>query len=56
MEGATISVPAHGGRKHPQGDRIEIDTSNILFICGGAFESLTMKEKEREKSGFSYRN
>ena len=38
IEGTVASVPPQGGRKHPQQEFIQIDTSNILFICGGAFE------------------
>ena len=38
MEGTVSNVPPQGGRKHPQQEFIQIDTSNILFICGGAFE------------------
>lgn len=49
VEGSEVDVPIAGGRKHPMGERIRIDTSNILFICGGAFEALTMKEEERIK-------
>ena len=49
VEGAKITVPSNGGRKHPYGNNIEIDTSNILFICGGAFEDITMKETETIK-------
>ena len=40
IEGTVSSVPINGGRKHPQGENVNIDTSNILFICGGAFEGL----------------
>lgn len=40
IEGTVASVPPHGGRKHPQQEFIQIDTSDILFICGGAFEGL----------------
>lgn len=40
LEGTTASVPPKGGRKHPQQESITIDTSNILFICGGAFDGL----------------
>ena len=40
LEGTTASVPPKGGRKHPQQEAILIDTSNILFICGGAFDGL----------------
>ena len=40
IEGTTASVPPQGGRKHPQQQMIQIDTTNILFICGGAFEGI----------------
>lgn len=40
IEGTVASVPPQGGRKHPQQDMIQIDTTNILFICGGAFDGL----------------
>jgi len=40
IEGTTASVPPQGGRKHPQQELIQIDTTNILFICGGAFDGL----------------
>ena len=40
LEGTTASVPPQGGRKHPHQELIQIDTSNILFICGGAFDGL----------------
>jgi ATP-dependent Clp protease ATP-binding subunit ClpX len=40
IEGATASVPPQGGRKHPHQDFIQINTANILFVCGGAFEGL----------------
>ena len=46
LEGTTASVPPKGGRKHPQQEAINIDTTNILFICGGAFDGL---EKEVQK-------
>ena len=52
IEGAEVEVPVSGGRKHPQGERITVDTSNILFICGGAFEQLTMKKEEKHHLGF----
>src|ERR1700681_1073904 len=37
MEGTTASVPPQGGRKHPQQEFLQVDTTNILFVCGGAF-------------------
>ena len=40
MEGTVASVPPQGGRKHPHQELIQIDTTNILFICGGAFDGL----------------
>jgi ATP-dependent Clp protease ATP-binding subunit ClpX len=40
LEGTVASVPPQGGRKHPQQELIPIDTTNILFICGGAFDDL----------------
>ncbi len=40
LEGTVASVPPQGGRKHPQQEYVQIDTTNILFICGGAFEGL----------------
>jgi ATP-dependent Clp protease ATP-binding subunit ClpX len=40
MEGTTASVPPQGGRKHPQQEFLQVDTTNILFICGGAFAGL----------------
>jgi ATP-dependent Clp protease ATP-binding subunit ClpX len=40
LEGTTANVPPQGGRKHPQQEYLQIDSSNILFICGGAFEGL----------------
>jgi ATP-dependent Clp protease ATP-binding subunit ClpX len=51
IEGTKANIPAHGNRKHPQMDTIEIDTHNILFICGGAFVGLEqIIEKRRMKS------
>jgi ATP-dependent Clp protease ATP-binding subunit ClpX len=40
LEGTVANVPPQGGRKHPQQEYVQIDTSNILFICGGAFDGL----------------
>jgi len=47
VEGTTASVPPQGGRKHPHQEFIQIDTTNILFICGGAFEGLENIIKDR---------
>ena len=47
LEGTVASVPPQGGRKHPQQELIPIDTTNILFICGGAFPDLEQIIKER---------
>ena len=47
VEGTVASVPPQGGRKHPHQEFIQIDTSNILFICGGAFEGLEKIVKDR---------
>ncbi len=54
IEGADVSVPANGGRKHPGAENIMINTRNILFICGGAFEGLVEhKEKVANPFGFN---
>ena len=52
IEGAEVDVAVTGGRKHPQGDRVRMNTSNILFICGGAFEGLTMSKDKKKNLGF----
>lgn len=55
IEGTIASVPPHGGRKHPQQDFLQVDTKNILFICGGAFNGLDRIVQERsEKSGIGF--
>jgi ATP-dependent Clp protease ATP-binding subunit ClpX len=47
IEGSVVNIPPKGGRKHPNQDFIQIDTSNILFICGGAFDGLNDIIKKR---------
>jgi ATP-dependent Clp protease ATP-binding subunit ClpX len=47
LEGATINVPPQGGRKHPEQRMIAVDTKNILFICGGAFDGIEKKIAQR---------
>ena len=55
IEGTIASVPPQGGRKHPQQEFLQVDTSNILFICGGAFAGLEKVIRERsEKSGIGF--
>ena len=49
MEGTVASVPPQGGRKHPQQEFLQVDTTNILFICGGAFAGLDMLIDSRGK-------
>lgn len=56
VEGTVASVPPQGGRKHPHQELIQIDTSNILFICGGAFDGLEKiieKRLDRKTIGFN---
>lgn len=55
IEGSVVRVPLSGGRKHPQGECVNIDTSNILFICGGAFdglEKIVHKDSDSKPIGF----
>ncbi|AUB78012.1 ATP-dependent Clp protease ATP-binding subunit ClpX [Gammaproteobacteria bacterium 2W06] len=55
IEGTTASVPPQGGRKHPQQEFLQVDTSNILFICGGAFAGLEkVIEQRSEKGGIGF--
>ena len=55
IEGTVASIPPQGGRKHPQQEFIQIDTSNILFICGGAFSGIDEVIKNRtDKSGIGF--
>src|SRR5215472_17422956 len=55
IEGTVASVPPQGGRKHPQQEFLQVDTSNILFICGGAFAGLEKIIRHRtEKSGIGF--
>jgi len=49
MEGTVASVPPQGGRKHPQQEFLQVDTTNILFICGGAFNGLDKIISQRDK-------
>ena len=56
IEGTVANVPPQGGRKHPHQELIEIDTTNILFICGGAFEGIEKiieKRTDRKSMGFN---
>jgi ATP-dependent Clp protease ATP-binding subunit ClpX len=55
IEGTVASVPPQGGRKHPNQDFVQIDTTNILFICGGAFDGLDKVIRSRsERSGIGF--
>ncbi len=51
IEGTMASVPPQGGRKHPNQDFVQIDTTNIMFICGGAFDGLTKIIANRSEKG-----
>ncbi|MCX7115050.1 MAG: ATP-dependent Clp protease ATP-binding subunit ClpX [Gammaproteobacteria bacterium] len=55
IEGTVASVPPQGGRKHPQQEFVQVDTSNILFICGGAFQGLEKLIRDRgDKSSIGF--
>lgn len=55
VEGTTASIPPQGGRKHPQQDMQQIDTTNMLFICGGAFSGLEQTIQQRQgRSGIGF--
>ena len=55
VEGTIASVPPQGGRKHPNQDFVQVDTTNILFVCGGAFDGLEKVIRNRsEKSGIGF--
>ncbi len=51
IEGTVASVPPQGGRKHPNQEFVQLDTTNILFICGGAFDGLEKIIKQRSEKG-----
>jgi ATP-dependent Clp protease ATP-binding subunit ClpX len=56
IEGTIASVPPQGGRKHPQQEFLQVNTSNILFICGGAFDGLdkVIRARSSQKSGIGF--
>ncbi len=51
IEGTTASVPPQGGRKHPNQEFVQVDTTNILFVCGGAFDGLDKVIRSRSEKG-----
>jgi ATP-dependent Clp protease ATP-binding subunit ClpX len=51
IEGTVASVPPQGGRKHPQQEFLQVDTANILFVCGGAFSGLEKVIRDRSENG-----
>ena len=51
IEGTVASIPPSGGRKHPNQEFLQVDTTNILFICGGAFDGLTNVIRQRSQKG-----
>ena len=55
IEGTVASIPPQGGRKHPNQEFVQIDTANILFICGGAFDGLEKIIRQRtEKNSIGF--
>ncbi len=55
IEGTVAAIPPQGGRKHPQQEYLQVDTSNILFICGGAFADLhTVIQQRTDKTGIGF--
>lgn len=55
IEGTVASIPPQGGRKHPNQDFVQVDTTNILFICGGAFDGMEKVIRDRsERSGIGF--
>lgn len=56
IEGAEVSVPINGGRKNPKAGNVMIDTKNILFICGGAFEGMFKNDEKTASLGFVHGN